>query len=167
MTHGWSLANVIGERQSAPRPRPIKKIAGHSGFPDQGGNSLIAFLGRNYRAQQICKGNGARLGGTGRPMASLAPPRPTLREPDRRRCLRPPTTHQPEVAHPPGEPPDSSFLSPSRWFPPIRRHRAIIQLPDLGSKIYRTLSPQKAPTSLGPAWHSRCPREDGCDRGEE
>src|SRR5260370_14315729 len=68
-------------------------------------------------------------------MASPAPSRPTLREPDRRRCRRPPTTHQPQVAHPPGEPPDSSFLSPSRWFAPIRRHRAIIQLPDLGSTV--------------------------------
>ena len=69
MTHGWSLANVIGERQSAPRPRPIKKIAGHSGFPDQGGNSLIAFLGRNYRAQQICKGTAP---GWGEPGARLS-----------------------------------------------------------------------------------------------
>src|SRR5271168_5394895 len=65
-------------------------------------------------------------------MASPAPSRPTPREPDRRRCRRPPTTPQPQVAHPPGEPPDSSFLSPSRWFAPIRCHRAIIQLPDLG-----------------------------------
>src|SRR6266853_1068142 len=66
-------------------------------------------------------------------MASPAPSRPTPREPDRRKCRRPPTMPQPPVAHPPGEPPDSSFLSPSRWFPPILRHRAIIQLPDLGS----------------------------------
>src|SRR5437588_11418990 len=65
-------------------------------------------------------------------MASPAPSRPTPREPDRRRCRRPPPTPQLQVAHPPGEPPNSSFLSPSRQFPPIRRHRAIIQLPDLG-----------------------------------
>src|SRR5271169_303968 len=70
-------------------------------------------------------------------MASPAPSRPTPREPDRRRCRRPPTTPQPQVAHPPGEPPDSSFLSPSRWFAPIRCHRAIIQLPDLGLMVPR------------------------------
>src|SRR5205085_7603569 len=68
-------------------------------------------------------------------MASPAPSRPTPREPDRRRCRRPPPTPQLQVAHPPGEPPNSSFLSPSRQFPPIRRHRAIIQLPDLGSVL--------------------------------
>src|SRR5205807_4241687 len=70
-------------------------------------------------------------------MASPAPSRPTPREPDRRRCRRPPPTPQLQVAHPPGEPPNSSFLSPSRQFPPIRRHRAIIQLPDLGSCLPR------------------------------
>src|SRR5438874_6693117 len=69
-------------------------------------------------------------------MASPAPSRPTPREPDRRRCRRPPPTPQLQVAHPPGEPPNSSFLSPSRQFPPIRRHRAIIQLPDLGLWVY-------------------------------
>src|SRR5437763_8749867 len=68
-------------------------------------------------------------------MATPAPSRPTPREPDRRRCRRPPPTPQLQVAHPPGEPPNSSFLSPSRQFPPIRRHRAIIQLPDLGSLL--------------------------------
>src|SRR2546423_13452036 len=68
-------------------------------------------------------------------MASPAPSRPTPREPDRRRCRRPPPTPQLQVAHPPGEPPNSSFLSPSRQFPPIRRHRAIIQLPDLGLEV--------------------------------
>src|SRR5512133_1311435 len=39
-------------------------------------------------------------------MALPAPSRPTPREPDRRRCPRPPTTPQSQVAHPPGEPPD-------------------------------------------------------------
>src|SRR5690348_8598531 len=68
-------------------------------------------------------------------MASPAPSRPIPREPDRRKCRRPPTTPQSQVAHPSGELPDPSFLSPSRWFPPIRCHRAIIQLPDLGSDI--------------------------------
>src|SRR5260370_28945918 len=86
-------------------------------------------------------------------MASPAPSRPPLREPDRRRCRRPPTTHQPQVAHPPGEPPDSSFLSPSRWFAPIRRHRAIIQLPDLGSSI--------RPIALRPATPGREGLSDG------
>src|SRR5689334_8655211 len=70
-------------------------------------------------------------------MASPAPSRPTPREPDRRKCQRSPTMPQPQLAHPPGEPPDPSFLSSSRWFPPIRCHRAIIQLPDLGLNAVR------------------------------
>jgi len=45
---------------------------------------------------------------------------------------KPPTMSQSQVAHPLGEPPNSSSPSPSRWFLPMRRHRAIIQLPDLG-----------------------------------
>src|SRR6478609_5786838 len=65
-------------------------------------------------------------------MASPAPSRPTPHEPDRRRCRQPPTMSQSQVAHPLGEPPNSSSPSPSRWVLPMRRHRAIIQLPDLG-----------------------------------
>src|SRR6516165_7470688 len=85
-------------------------------------------------------------------MASPAPSHPTPREPDRRRCRRPPTTPQPQVAHPPGEPPDSSFLSPSRWFAPIQRYRAIIQLPDLGllittGRLGRIAVPLQSPES--------------------
>src|SRR5207253_2226497 len=66
------------------------------------------------------------------PRPTPPPSRPTPPERDRRRCRRPPPTPQLQVAHPPREPPNSSFLSPSRQFPPIRRHRAIIRLPDLG-----------------------------------
>src|SRR5271169_614035 len=65
-------------------------------------------------------------------MASPAPSRPTPREPDRHRCRRSPTTPLPQVAHPPGEPPDSSFLSPSRWFPPFG---TIAQHPTAGFRI--------------------------------